>query len=522
MGGVQRLARLAFIVIELVILSALILAARCANYEDVFVAGNVYFTDADCYARMTRARMCAEHPGVIVRHHDFENFPEGTTPHTTAPLDYLIVGLSILLRPFTAHALDLAGALVSPLLALFAGWFLWWWSRRINLRYRWILLLLYAISPVLVHATKLGRPDHQSLAVVLVMVAVCAEWTLQFEPSMRWAIGSGAAWAFAFWVSLYEPLILFALFAVCAVVQDRQSLWAKHRRTGWIVFLTIVAVAFLLERRLPEISPFYSGPIFRNWSRTVTELVAVLPTHPIWFQWVGWLLIAAPVLLWFSFRRKTGPPFFVSVLLVATYLLTIWQARWGYFFAGIFALALPALLDLFKSRGLVWFVFIISLFPVLRDWDMRLWPKEAEYVDRIQKRNESVQLHDVALDLQSAEQRAFLAQWWLSPQIAYWSRQPAVAGSSHESLPGIAESARFFVSQDWQTARQVLQNHSVTWLIIYDPERAAENSAAILGLPTPQMPVCVILDRTPSRAPPFLSFSAQTGAGKLYRVVSNR
>jgi len=124
--------------------------------------------------------------------------------------------------------------------------------------------------------------------------------------------------------------------------------------------------------------------------------------------------------------------------------------------------------------------------------------------------------------LQSAEQRAFLAQWWLSPQIAYWSRQPAVAGSSHESLPGIAESARFFVSQDWQTARQVLQNHSVTWLIIYDPERAAENSAAILGLPTPQMPVCVILDRTPSRAPPFLSFSAQTGAGKLYRVVSNR
>ncbi|PYL05842.1 MAG: hypothetical protein DME34_10470 [Verrucomicrobia bacterium] len=143
-------------------------------------------------------------------------------------------------------------------------------------------------------------------------------------------------------------------------------------------------------------------------------------------------------------------------------------------------------------------------------------------MDRIQKRNESVQLHDVALDLQSAEQRAFLAQWWLSPQIAYWSRQPAVAGSSHESLPGIAQSARFFLSQDWQTARQVLQNHSVTWLIIYDPERAAENSAAILGLPTPQMPVCVILDRTPSRAPPFLSFSAQTGAGKLYRVVSNR
>ena len=86
------------------ILSALILAARCANYRNVFIAGNVYFTDADCYARMTRVRMCAEHPGLIVRHHDFENFPMGTTPHTTAPLDYAILGLAFVAssvhRPF--------------------------------------------------------------------------------------------------------------------------------------------------------------------------------------------------------------------------------------------------------------------------------------------------------------------------------------------------------------------------------------------------------------------------------------
>src|SRR4029453_18258322 len=60
------------------ILSALILATRCANYQDVFVAGNVYFVDADCYARMTRVRMVSANPGLIVRHHVFENFPQGT------------------------------------------------------------------------------------------------------------------------------------------------------------------------------------------------------------------------------------------------------------------------------------------------------------------------------------------------------------------------------------------------------------------------------------------------------------
>src|SRR5689334_6787491 len=134
-------------VVEITILSLLILVTRCANYQDVFVAGNVYFVDPDCYARMTRVQMVNATPGLIVRHHGFENFPEGTSPHTTAPLDYLILGLSKLIAMSPAGApdhLDLAGAFISPLLALLGGWFLWWWSRRVKFRYRWVTLILYA------------------------------------------------------------------------------------------------------------------------------------------------------------------------------------------------------------------------------------------------------------------------------------------------------------------------------------------------------------------------------------------
>jgi len=94
-----------------------------------------------------------------------------------------------------------------------------------------------------------------------------------------------------------------------------------------------------------------------------------------------------------------------------------------------------------------------------------------------------------------------------------------VAGSSHESLPGIEESARFFASQDWQTARKILEDHKVAWVIVYDSERAAQNSSAILGLAVPPHAVCFVLDRTPTQAPRFLVFSAQNGAGKLYRTV---
>ena len=224
------------VVIEIALLSALILATRCANYQDVLIAGKLYFVDADCYARLTRVQMCAEKPGLIVRHHAFENFPQGTTPHTTAPLDYLILGLSVLLKSFTMQPLDLAGAFISPLLALVGGWFLWWWSRRMKFCYGWMTLILYAISPILVHGTELGRPDHQSLLILLVTIAICAEWTLQNLQATRsaksldrsggktapaslrcdviresriawrlpaWSLASGVAWAIAIWVSAY-------------------------------------------------------------------------------------------------------------------------------------------------------------------------------------------------------------------------------------------------------------------------------------------------------------------------------
>ena len=140
--------------------------------------------------------------------------------------------------------------------------------------------------------------------------------------------------------------------------------------------------------------------------------------------------------------------------------------------------------------------------------------------DRVAQRNESAQLRELALSLRSSENHPFLAPWWLSPEIAYWSEQTGVAGSSHESLPGIEDSARVFVSQDWETVRKLLENHKVAWVIAYDSERTAQNSAEILGMAVPQQPVCFVLDKRPSRAPPLLVLSAQNGIAKLYRVVA--
>jgi len=137
----------------------------------------------------------------------------------------------------------------------------------------------------------------------------------------------------------------------------------------------------------------------------------------------------------------------------------------------------------------------------------------------VEGRIESVQIRDLSLSLRSPEVHPFLAPWWLSPSIAYWSGQPGVAGSSHESLTGIEETARFFLSDNLQEARAIVEKCHVAWVFAYDSDRVAQNSAAILNEPCPLRPVCRVLDRTPSQAPTFLIFSVQNPTCKLYGVA---
>ena len=139
---------------------------------------------ADCYSRMTRAAIDRRRTArLIIRHHDFENWPHGITPHTTAPLDWLIVagkriaglpdfglripgGTSVL----RGQTLDLSGALISPLLGVLAcGWLaVWAWARRGFARSRGtVAAALRDHARSLVHGTLLGRPDHQSLLILL-------------------------------------------------------------------------------------------------------------------------------------------------------------------------------------------------------------------------------------------------------------------------------------------------------------------------------------------------------------------
>ena len=246
----------------------------------------MYFADADCYSRMTRVRMVPEHPGLVVRHHQFENFPAGVVPHTTAPLDYLIAGLAAVLGGLISQPLDLAGALISPLLALATGWFLWWWARRAKLRQRWAGLLLFALSPILAQGTALGRPDHQALLILLVLVALAAEWSLREQPSRGWALVSGLSWGLALWVSLYEPLVILLVLLGAQMIFARPQLLHRSRRGGWLALGIVLLVAALVERRWLELPPASLHDSYARWSATIGELSHVGLASATWWQWL--------------------------------------------------------------------------------------------------------------------------------------------------------------------------------------------------------------------------------------------
>ncbi|PYL54947.1 MAG: hypothetical protein DMF29_04985 [Verrucomicrobia bacterium] len=86
-------------------------------------------------------------------------------------------------------------------------------------------------------------------------------------------------------------------------------------------------------------------------------------------------------------------------------------------------------------------------------------------------------------------------------------------------LNRIADSARFFLTTDFLTAREILRNRRIEWVLAYDWERVSQNSSGLVGTPVPNNSIGRILDRTPGQASPFLVLSDQNQTAKLFRFA---
>jgi len=190
-------------------------------------------------------------------------------------------------------------------------------------------------------------------------------------------------------------------------------------------------------------------------------------------------------------RRKALPgdwraPALLALLLVPLLALALWQTRWGYFLALVFAFSLPWVFAAMGRTWIAWPVFGIALWPIAAAWDKQLFPDEDTERKRLLHRAETVALREIAEVQGERSAGAFVAPWWLSPPMSYWSGLPAVAGSSHESLPGILDTARVYLAEDAGAALRILRARGAAWLISYPPERIIPNSASLLAESPPR------------------------------------
>lgn len=520
-------------------LTTLAFGLRCWNWEQVFVGDEVHFVDADCYSRMTRVERVLAAPWHSIRFHDFENAPQGTIPHTTAPMDFAIAALTKVIdlflfafeslagapRPlqhFSSSAfspLDLAGAFISPLLGLLLMGFLCWWSR--HQPWRMALLLVVAVSPILVHGFLLGRPDHQSLILLLVGMALAAEISLWSSVTPRpWSLLAAICWALALWTSLFEPLILLMAVLACRWFVLGRATFRIRDRTAVLAFVLILAVGLLFDGWRPLPSAPEIKEFFPRWSQTIGELTPLRFVQL--FPWTGWLLPVVPVLLILRFRKeKYRPALALAFLLLLTIGLSLWYARWGYFLALVFAFSLPHALVAIPLRPVVAVLFLISLWPIAAEWDRQFFPDPKRLKSLAETREDASLLHQAALHLKDAKvppHSPILAPWWLSPALSYWSGQPCVAGSSHQSLPGTVASARFYLATNPDEARQILRSRGVRFVVAYEPSRIVGNSAQILGVAPPKNSLGQRLYNHPSDVPDWLRLTFSNPFYKVYEV----
>lgn len=304
-----------------------------------------FMVEADCYSQLARVQRILAGQGLLQNHFALENWPEGLTPSTTAPFDYVILFLYALLWPFTSHPLDWAGALVSPALwiALVGFWMLIR-SREFNLTGRALLIAGTAVLPSLIWGTAFGRPRHQSLILALMAMGLTAEyerWQLELTPKRAWNIFAGVVWGLACWTSLFEPVVVAGTLIVFNLIVRR-----RENPAFLIAFGVVLLAMTLLEGghifgNVAHVYALRDSPETVNWLRSIAEVAPL--DFPRLLMRMAFVVLITPIAAWCLWPRRNGNKTDILLILLAAALtgLTCLQGRWVYYasLTGLFVIA---------------------------------------------------------------------------------------------------------------------------------------------------------------------------------------
>jgi hypothetical protein len=464
----ENLLRLRLSFFEVMLYGVLALLARLKFAKASLVDGIPYFLEQECYVRLTRARSLLEDGTWFQRFHGFENFPEGIVSSMTAGPDWILGAMTVFFAGESAESLRWAGWWSGPLCGVIFMCLLVIFSRPLPKQYvvgRHLFLLTFAVAPVLAWTGAAGRPGEAMLVSGLFTMALLLELRRWHEPSPGPAIAAGICWGALLWISLWESgLMLIALTLFNLSFRGRERWWTAGLAVG------IGLILWSLERFPTHGAMLVSGPEAARWMET---LPSVQPTPLSYWPSAGWGLLVVIAFFLKNRPREIPPAAGVWIgLAAACTLLSIWQLRWFPFFvclAGFLILiAWPWL-----SRNWKIGVVALQITPLLIwtaiEWNQRLFPME------------NARLLSRALET-LPEEGAIMAPPRHAGQVIYETGRPVVAGPSPQSLPGILETARFYTTDDFRVATQILEERNVDTILLSRPEKLIGRCAYLMGI----------------------------------------
>ena len=150
-----------------------------------------------------------------------------------------------------------------------------------------------------------------------------------------------------------------------------------------------------------------------------------------------------------------------------------------------------------------------------------IYPDDAVFRSRAEGVADAVSLRDAALCLRDMPERGVVAPWWFSPAVVWWSGQPCVGGTSHQSLPGIVDSSEFYLATDISKAKVILARRKAGYIFAYEPDRVVSNAAQILGVPTPAGTLAEGLYKDPRSHARDFKLLHRNRFFRVYEVLSN-
>jgi hypothetical protein len=437
--------------------------------------------EADCYSQLARVQRILHGQGLVQNHFKVENWPEGLTPSTTAPFDYVILLLYAPLALFTQHPLDWAGALVSPALwvALVFFWMLFR-SREFNLAGRALFLIGSAALPAFIWATACGRPRHQSLILALMAMGLTAEyerWQIELTPKRAWNIFAGIVWGLACWTSLFEPIVVVALLILFNLIVRRRENFAFL-----VSFGVVMLVALLVEGVHIFVPPPEYHEALVRWLGTIAEVQPISFGSFVQQMMCLSFVLLVPLVSW-RLLRQAGDHRTDLLLILLTVLLaglTFVQRRWIYY-ANLTELLL--IVRYYQMAPLRWTrLMVVAIFFAGIAYD-----NVVQIQGRLQAPANQPSLQLAQISRAIDQPGGIMAPWWLSPGLLYFSGQPIVSGSSHCGIAGIVASAKFFTATSWADAERILRERQVRWIVVWDDPvyeyPLLNSSRGILGLP---------------------------------------